>query len=147
VNPFQELNAMTMKNGNLSRREALAEFEKFPDDPRCKLEILLDATRPENLYAELDTAWAFHAGVDPAAFLRKHKGRCPVIHVKDIAKTTPGGKAQLKTLGQGDLHWKDIFAAGRESGVEWYVYEQDSGEGSPFDFARASYEFLSKQAL
>lgn len=121
------------------------EFEKFADDPRCKLEILMAATRPEHLCSELDTAWAFTAGADPAAFLRKHRGRCPVIHAKDVTKA--GGKTQLKPLGQGDLNWQDIFAAGRESGVEWYVYEQDSGEGSPFDYARASYEFLSKQTL
>ena len=55
-----------------------------------------------------------------------------------------GGKFQFKPLGQGALNWKDIFAAGREAGVEWYVYEQDGGEGSPFDYARASYEFLKK---
>jgi hypothetical protein len=28
--------------------------------------------------------------------------------------------------------------------IEWYIYEQDSGEGSPFDYAAASYEFLEK---
>jgi hypothetical protein len=32
----------------------------------------------------------------------------------------------------------------RESGVEWYVYEQDAGKGFPFDYARSSYEFLKK---
>lgn len=121
------------------------EFEKFPDDPRAKFDILLKATRPENLKAELDTAWAYHGGADPAAFLRKYKGRCPVIHAKDIA-AGKNGKAQLKPLGQGALNWKEIFAAGREAGVEWYVYEQDSGEGSPFDYARASYAFLAKNA-
>ncbi len=120
------------------------EFEKFPDDPRCKIDILLEETRPENLKAELDTAWAFHAGYDPAAFLRKYKGRCPVIHVKDILRAKKGGKAQLTALGQGSEDWKDIFAAARESGVEWLVYEQDSGEGSPFDYARQSLEFLRK---
>ena len=129
----------------LSYHNHSSEFEKFPDDPRTKLDILLEATKSENLCAELDTAWAFNAGADPAAFLRKYKGRCPVIHVKDIVKS--GGKAALTALGQGDLDWKDIFASGREAGVQWYVYEQDSGQGSPFDFARASYEFLAKQPL
>ena len=120
------------------------EFERFPGDPRCKLDILMEATRPENLNAELDTAWVFHGGADPAAYLRKYKGRCPVIHVKDIVPTKEGRKFQFKPLGQGALDWQEIFAAGRESGVEWYVYEQDAGEGSPFDYARASYEFLAK---
>jgi sugar phosphate isomerase/epimerase len=51
---------------------------------------------------------------------------------------------QFKPLGQGALDWKDIFAAGRASGVEWFIYEQDGGDGSPFDYTRASYQFLVK---
>ncbi len=119
------------------------EFEKFPGDPRCKLDILFESTRPENLAAEFDTAWVFHAGADPAAYLRKYENRCPLIHVKDDVNKG-GGKFEFKPVGQGALDWKDIFAAGRESGVEWYVYEQDGGEGSPFDYAQASYAFLKK---
>lgn len=124
------------------------EFEKFPGDNRNKLDILMESTKPENLCAELDTAWVFNGGSDPAAYIRKYKGRCPVIHVKDIAAAVPaGGKVQFKPLGQGALPWKDIFAAGRESGVDWYIYEQDAGDGSPFEYARASYEFLARNLL
>jgi sugar phosphate isomerase/epimerase len=120
------------------------EFEKFPGDPRAKLDILMEATKPENLYAELDLAWVFNAKVDPAAYIRKYKGRCPVLHIKDIIPAPDGKKAQFKPLGQGALNWKEIFAAAKEVGTEWYIYEQDGGEGSPFDYTQASYEFLSK---
>jgi sugar phosphate isomerase/epimerase len=101
--------------------------------------------RAGNLCAELDLAWAYVAGVDPAAYIRKFKGRCPVVHAKDVVKAKEGRKQAFKPLGQGELNWPDIFAAGDEAGIEWYVYEQDSGEGSPFDFTHASYEFLVKQ--
>ena len=121
------------------------EFETFPGDSRRKLDILMGATKPENLCAELDLAWALAGGVDPVAYIRKYKGRCPVVHAKDVALAKNGRKQQLKPLGQGDLNWPEIFAAGDEAGIEWYVYEQDNGEGSPFDYAHASYEFLSKQ--
>lgn len=120
------------------------EFEKFPDDDRRKLDILMQSTKPENLNAELDLAWAYVAGVDPAAYIRKYKGRCPLVHAKDVVKAKNGKKQQFKPLGQGELNWSEIFAAGDEAGIEWYIYEQDSGEGSPFDFTHASYEFLLK---
>lgn len=120
------------------------EFEKFPDDSRAKLDILMEATQPENLCAELDVAWVYVGGVDPAAYLRKCKGRCPVIHAKDVVRAKEGRKQSFKPLGQGELNWPDIFAAGDAAGVEWYVYEQDNGEGSPFDYAQASHEFLVK---
>lgn len=120
------------------------EFEKFPGDPRAKLDILYEATKPENLNAELDLAWVFNAKVDPAAYIRKYAGRCPTLHIKDIIPAPDGKKAQFKPLGQGALNWKEIFAAAKEAGTEWYIYEQDGGEGSPFDYTQASYEFLSK---
>jgi sugar phosphate isomerase/epimerase len=120
------------------------EFEKFPGDDRRKLDILMEATKPENLCAELDLAWALVGGVDPAAYIRKYKGRCPLVHAKDVVLAKNGKKQQFKPLGQGELNWLEIFAAGDEAGIEWYVYEQDSGEGSPFDFTHASYEFLAK---
>jgi sugar phosphate isomerase/epimerase len=121
------------------------EFQKFPGDARTKHEILMDATKPENLCAEFDLAWAEAAGADPAALIRRYKGRCPLVHAKDVL--IEGKKHTLKALGQGSLKWNEIFAAGKESGIEWYIYEQDNGEGSPFDFARISFEFLSKQSL
>lgn len=128
----------------LSYHNHAFEFEKFPDDNRRKIDILMEATKPENLCAELDLAWVLVGGADPAAYIRKYKGRCPVVHAKDVVLAKNGKKQQFKPLGQGELNWPEIFAAGDEAGIQWYVYEQDSGEGSPFDFAQASYEFLAK---
>ena len=39
----------------LSYHNHTFEFEKFPGDPRRKIDILLESTRPENLKAEFDT--------------------------------------------------------------------------------------------
>lgn len=128
----------------LSYHNHAFEFERFSDDARHKLDILMESTRPQNLCAELDLAWAYVAGQDPAACIRKYKGRCPVVHAKDVVKVRGKGP-QFKPLGQGDLNWPEIFAAGDQSGIQWYIYEQDSGEGSPFDYVHASYEFLKKQ--
>jgi sugar phosphate isomerase/epimerase len=128
----------------LSYHNHAFEFETFPGDARRKLDILMESTQPANLCAELDVAWAHVAGVDPAAYIHKLKGRCPVIHAKDVVRTGQGGGYQFKPLGQGELNWPGIFAAGDASGIEWYIYEQDSGEGSPFDYVQASYDFLRK---
>jgi sugar phosphate isomerase/epimerase len=122
-----------------------SEFEKYADDTRPKWDILLESTKPENLCAEIDLAWAYVGGADPAACIRKCKGRVPTVHAKDVVKAQEGRKQAFKPLGQGELNWREIFAAGDEAGIEWYIYEQDSGEGSPFDYTHASYEFLVKQ--
>jgi len=38
---------------------------------------------------EIDTFWAFNAGVDPVAFCEEHKDRIHVIHLKDGIATKP----------------------------------------------------------
>ncbi|MBI4978414.1 MAG: sugar phosphate isomerase/epimerase [Spirochaetes bacterium] len=126
----------------LSFHNHTSEFEQFADDPRTKIDILMEMTKPENLCAELDIAWALAAGADPAALIRKYAGRVPVVHAKDVL--IDGKKKTLTALGKGSVQWQEVFAAGKEAGIEWYIYEQDSGQGTPFDFARESFTFLSK---
>ena len=127
----------------LSYHNHASEFEMYPGDDRCKLDILYESTAPENLCAELDVAWVHAGGADPGAYVRKYAGRCPLLHVKDMkAERNEKGGPIFVPLGQGVLDWPDVFAAAREAGVEWCIYEQDSCEGDLFDAVRASYEFL-----
>lgn len=145
----ERLNALGAKlravGMRLSFHNHTEEFTRFPNDPRTKHEILMETTRRKNLCAELDLAWAAAGGADPAALMLKYKGRCPVVHAKDVF--IEGKKHTLVPLGKGSVKWDEVFAAGRKAGVEWYIYEQDSGQGSPFDYARESYQFLSRQSL
>ncbi len=134
-----KLNAADMR---LSYHNHNFELEKFPDDPRPKLDILYEATSPKNLFCEFDTAWIHEGGADTVHYLRRYKDRCPVIHVKDVAKDSKPGKHKFCPLGKGVMHWDEIFAVSEEVGVEWYVYEQDNCDGDPFDSVRISYEFL-----
>jgi sugar phosphate isomerase/epimerase len=127
----------------LSFHNHTGEFGKFAGDDRFKEDIVLETAKNVNM--ELDIAWALAGKADPAAYLRKYKGRCPVVHAKDVL--IEGNRNTLVALGQGSVKWNDVFAAGKEAGVEWYIYEQDNGKGTPFEFAKASYEFLSKQSL
>lgn len=120
------------------------EFEKFEGDPRSKEDILMETTSPQNVLAELDVAWVLAGGVDPAAYIRKCKGRCPTVHAKDLATEPKGGKVKFAPLGKGVLNWPDIFAAGKEAGIEWYIYEQDVCPEGPFEAAQISLEFLKK---
>lgn len=145
----ERLNALGAKlravGMRLSFHNHTDEFTRFSNDPRTKHDILMETAKRKNLCAELDLAWAAAAGADPAALMLKFKGRCPVVHAKDVL--IEGKKHTLVPLGKGSLKWDEIFAAGRKAGVEWYIYEQDSGQGSPFDYARESYQFLSQQLL
>ena len=129
----------------LSYHNHAHELEKFADDPRTKLDILYAATSPDHLCAEFDLAWLQVGGANPAEYIRKYPKRCPVVHAKDTAqKKKLFGGVVFCALGAGLLDWPAIFAAGKESGIEWYIYEQDSTAGDIWQDAATSYAFLKK---
>lgn len=131
----------------LSYHNREQELNPLPGDGRRPLDMLYDCTDARNLYAEFDTAWLAVAGVDPAEYIRRFPGRCPMIRVKDIAaQPDSAGRFVFTPLGQGSLDWDAIFDAGEETGAEWYIYERDTCEGDPFEAARISYEFLAEHA-
>lgn len=126
------------------------ELKTFEGDERSKLDILMAETTPGNLCAELDLAWVKAGGADPAETMLKFKGRCPMIHAKDLTegKSLLTRRVRFTPLGQGILDWPGIFEAGRQAGVEWYIYEQDNTDDKDiFQCAKESYDFLKKSLM
>ena len=113
------------------------EFLKFDD--RYALDLLYEHTSPENLCAELDTYWIKHGGEDPVAYLRRYAGRCPILHLKDMADDQ---ERSFTEIGRGILDWQAIHRAALDAGVEWYCVEQDVCRGDPLESARISAQFI-----
>jgi sugar phosphate isomerase/epimerase len=128
----------------LSYHNHAFEFDRFEGDPRYPLDILYAEVSPAYLRAELDTAWIHVGGEDPAAYLRKYAGRCPVVHAKDTRSERGDRNPCFTALGQGALDWEAIIRAATEADVEWLVYEQDTCSGDIFDSVADSYDFLQK---
>lgn len=63
------------------------------------------------LLFEIDTFWAFNAGLDPVALLEELKDRIEIIHLKDGLK---GGEG--KSLGQGEAPVKEVLKKVKELG-------------------------------
>jgi sugar phosphate isomerase/epimerase len=104
------------------------EFRQF--DGRYGLDILLGAADPELVKAELDTYWVKKAGVDPAAYLRQHAGRCPLVHLKDM---TADASRTFAEVGEGSMDWPAIFTTAEAGGATWYVVEQDTCRRAPLE--------------
>ena len=58
------------------------------------------------VFLELDLGWAWTAGVDPVALLRRASGRCPLVHVKDFASV--GGR-EFRPVGDGAIDYGRIL--------------------------------------
>ncbi|NBD24412.1 sugar phosphate isomerase/epimerase family protein [Paenibacillus glycinis] len=118
------------------------EFKQFEGE--SALDILLGATDPELVKLELDVYWAKKGGEDPAHYLRKLNGRCPVLHVKDME---PGEERFFAEVGEGVLDFGEILAAAEEIGTEWLVVEQDACRRPAFESIAISYDNLSRMGV
>lgn len=119
------------------------ELEKF--EGRTGLEILYGESDPKVFMGELDTYWIQHGGADPAVWIRKLKGRLPVIHLKDMGMR--GTKQIMAEVGEGNLNWPAILDACKEAGVLWYIIEQDTCERDPFESLGISLRNLKAMGL
>jgi len=116
------------------------EFEKFGD--KIGLEILRTESDPKYFNMEIDTYWVQHGGGDPADWIRKCKGRVPLLHLKDMT-----GKSLMAEVGEGNLNWPAILKAAEESGVEWYIVEQDTCQRDPFESLAISFRNLKAMGI
>jgi sugar phosphate isomerase/epimerase len=116
------------------------EFVKYGD--KLWLEMLYESASPAMLKAEIDTYWVQAGGADPALWIRKCAGRQPLLHLKDM-RITPEREQRFAEIGEGNLNWPAILQAAQESGVEYYLVEQDrSYDLNPFESLAISYRNL-----
>ena len=108
----------------------------------CQLDAFYGAAETAELATELDLCWVKVGGADPAEYLRRYSGRCPLVHMKDFVRD---GAVTLVALGDGELDVGAAAAQAAESGAEWLVVEQDDHHfGSPMENMKKSIDCLKK---
>lgn len=130
------------------------------------LDFLYEAVPADVLATELDTCWVKVAGEDPAAYIRKYAGRCPVVHLKDFIGVKKEGAVlyaliqadgsddvkveteqepdfDFRPVGYGKQDIPGIIKAGLESGAQWFIVEQDrSTERPALEAAKMSCDYV-----
>lgn len=119
------------------------ELEKF--DGRTALAILYEESDPKHFLGEIDTYWIQHGGGDPAQWIADLKGRIKLLHLKDMSVLNR--QPVMAEIGEGNLNWPRILSAAAESGVEWYIVEQDTCQRDPFESLAISYRNLKAMGL
>jgi sugar phosphate isomerase/epimerase len=146
------------------------EFLEGPDG--YLLETLMKNTDPKLVCFQLDVGWAACSGVDSAAFITKHAGRFPLIHVKECNKVAGAEKpadysaypkdeygrpvipeevrARNRAIrsfngpsGEGIIDWPKVVAAANAQGAEGYIVEREYiYAGTIFECVKADCDFL-----
>ncbi|MSU70155.1 MAG: sugar phosphate isomerase/epimerase [Opitutaceae bacterium] len=115
------------------------EFVKFEGAPA--LSYIFGQTNPQHLVSELDTFWIHYGGGDVAAWCRQLRGRLPAMHLKDYG-FSPKNHPVDCGVGAGTLPFARIIAEAEAGGCQWFIVEQDTFPGSPFDSLRLSYDYI-----
>ena len=119
-------------------------FEMERIEGRLAIEWLLDGTDASYLQWEPDLAWIVRGGADPVELLNEFAGRCPRVHVKDLAPAgTNEEEKGFADVGAGTLDWATYLSAARAAGAEWYIVEHDLPK-DPLRTIRRSFEFLQR---
>ena len=113
------------------------EFKPLPDGQLGE-DVLLANSDPSLVKIEADTFWIMKAGLDPVAFVKKHSGRVPLMHLKDRDKAD----GSFAPVGTGDMPLDALVAAAGEIGTQYLIVEQDSAKGPALEAVAISYNNL-----
>jgi sugar phosphate isomerase/epimerase len=81
---------------------------------------------------EPDIGWLVVAGRDPIAVLGDLKGRCPLVHAKDVRRKADGTYEDV-IAGDGEIDWRAVAAAAVAAGATRIVVELDNPSEQPVD--------------
>ncbi len=120
--------------------------EFFSYEGKTALRHIYDETDPQNLQAEIDTYWVQLGGGCPTEWCESLKGRLPLLHMKDVG-VREGNTPIMHEIGYGNLDFKSIVAAAEASGCEWFIIEQDTCPGDPFESVKKSFDYITQNLI
>ena len=120
------------------------EFLRF-EDGSYAMELLVDGLNPETTSFVIDTYWLQHAGADVRQWISKLSGRIDILHLKDMGRGPEG--PFITEVGNGNINFIGAVEEAVKAGVKYYVIEQDTCPGDPFESVRFSSEYLHKNFL
>jgi len=90
---------------------------------KMALDFLAANTDPRCLYFQVDVAWAWFGGVEPADVIKKLRGRVTCLHVKDLCSRDV--RDLFTAVGTGSVTIDAAIVAAKEADVVWATVEQD----------------------
>jgi sugar phosphate isomerase/epimerase len=116
-------------------------FEFPPIDGIVPYDLILQRTDKNLVQMEADLFWFTKAGIDPVDYFKKHPGRFPLWHVKDMER----GSEQFAEVGHGIINFDRIFAAREVAGLKYWFVEQDQTSREPFESLAMSRDYIIKK--
>ncbi|MEM2795554.1 MAG: sugar phosphate isomerase/epimerase, partial [Thermofilaceae archaeon] len=114
---MEQLGMEVVKRGlRLAVHNHSIQFERCIDDKPLYWH-LVEKTDPRYVLFQPDVYWIKYAGFDPVVVIDSLKGRCPLLHLKDMRDEQT---KEMTEIGQGIIDFKKITLIAEKSGVEWH---------------------------
>lgn len=113
-------------------------------DGQVPQDILMQNTDPSLVDFEMDIYWVVTAGADPEVWLKKYPNRFRACHIKDRSKTPveDNGKNSCD-LGTGSIDFSKILKTAKETGMQYYIVEQEAyPNGSPLEAVKTDAAYM-----
>lgn len=106
------------------------EFAPNPEGKGVMMDYMLKNAK--DFEFNMDVFWVKMGGGDPLKIMKKHKGKFPMLHLKDRLIGTPGsmdGHGDVETnvvLGTGDVDIAGIIKEAKKQGTQYLTIEDES---------------------
>jgi sugar phosphate isomerase/epimerase len=109
---------------------------------------LIRNTDPTLVKLEVDIYWLVQAGQNPAAFLRTHRDRVRLLHIKDRIANVPTSYADdasadhVTEVGKGTIPWPTLLKQARNQGIEYAFIDEDKTQIPVLESLQQSFTYL-----
>ncbi|WP_026350681.1 sugar phosphate isomerase/epimerase family protein [Dyadobacter beijingensis] len=121
------------------------DYSFKPLEGKLPQDFLLENTDPKLVMFELDLCWIDVAGVDTGAHLKKYGKRYELCHVKDYKKEN--GKPVQNDLGEGSVDFKKTLRLALDSGIKYFLVEQEEYPESPLVSLDKDAKYMKKLSV
>ncbi len=118
-----------------------AEFRKL-ENGKTVMDMLIEGLDPVKTSFVADTYWLQHGGRDVRHWLETMAGRVDILHLKDMGFNQDG--PFITEIGNGGIWWEGVLETAKKAGVKYFVVEQDTWPGDPFDSIKQSAAYLKR---
>ncbi len=126
-----------LKGFDLCYHNHSQEFQK--DGDNYLIDILYENC-DALVQAQFDVYWVAFSGEEPCNMIKKHFGRVPMIHIKELGYN--GDEKFNAIVGQGVLNFPQIIEYAKKNGTEHFIVEQESQSDDQFDACKQCIDYL-----
>lgn len=137
LDDYKKLAEQFNKNGEICKKNGIRfayhnhDYSFKALDGQMPQDIFLQNTDASLVDFEMDMYWVVTAGQDPEAWMKKYANRFTLCHVKDRSKTTKAEEHDASVdLGTGSIDYKKVLKTASQTGMKYYIVEQEKYENS-----------------